>query len=262
MIKIYKSSDELARQEIDVLVPTMGALHAGHASLIKIARQKGKKVLVSIFINPLQFEDKQDLANYPKSLDSDLRLAEKAGADAVFIPTTEVIYPGIVTEVSAGKVGELYEGKSRPKHFNGVLTVVKRLFELTTPKMAIFGEKDFQQLFLIKQMVKELSLPVDVISAPTIRDENGLALSSRNIFLDQNQKKYAQVIFRALQKSSIEDMNQEILSEPNFRLDYLEVIDENTFHPADKSTLNKRAIIAGWINQVRLIDNMTVSAKS
>jgi len=219
MIEIYKSSDDLARQEIDVLVPTMGALHAGHASLIKIARQKGKKVLVSIFINPF-------------------------------------------TEVSAGKVGELYEGKSRPKHFNGVLTVVKRLFELTTPKMAIFGEKDFQQLFLIKQMVKELSLPVDVISAPTIRDENGLALSSRNIFLDQNQKKYAQVIFRALQKSSIEDMNQEILSEPNFRLDYLEVIDENTFHPADKSTLNKRAIIAGWINQVRLIDNMTVSAKS
>jgi pantoate--beta-alanine ligase len=262
MIEIHKSSDDLARQKYDVLVPTMGALHAGHQSLIEIAKTKGKKVLVSIFVNPLQFEDKNDLKNYPKSLDSDMNLAEKAGADGVFIPSEDVIYPGTVVEISAGELGEKYEGQSRPKHFNGVLTVVKRLFEITSPKIATFGEKDFQQLFLIKKMVKDLNLPLDIISAPTVRDKNGLALSSRNVYLDDNQKRTAHVIYKTLQKSNLDDMHKVLLDEPNFKLDYLEIIDENTFLKADKNTQNKRTIIAGWINQIRLIDNMPVSTKS
>lgn len=165
-------------------------------------------------------------------------------------------------EVSAGELGEIYEGKSRPSHFNGVLTVVKRLFEISSPRMAVFGEKDFQQLFLIKKMVKEYGLPIEISAAPTIRDEFGLALSSRNIFLDIDQKKSAQVLFRTLQKSSIDEMKQEIKNEPNFKLDYLEIINEESFLKADKSTRYKRGIIAGWINQVRLIDNMQVSFTS
>ena len=138
----------------------------------------------------------------------------------------------------------------------------KRLFEITSPKIAIFGEKDFQQLFLIKKMAKDLNLPLDIISAPTVRDKNGLALSSRNVYLDDNQKRSAQIIYKTLQKSNLDDMHKVLLDEPNFKLDYLEIIDENTFLKADKNTQNKRAIIAGWINQIRLIDNMPVSTKS
>lgn len=262
MIAIHYSDQDLLRHKYDVLVPTMGALHAGHESLIKIAKLNGKKVLVSIFVNPLQFESKEDLSKYPKSLEQDLVTAENAGADGVFTPSQSVIYPGIVSEVLAGKIGDLYEGKSRPKHFNGVLTVVKRLFELTSPNSAIFGEKDFQQLFLIRKMVKDLDLPINIVSAPTVREVNGLALSSRNIFLEENQKKSARVIYRALQKPTIEEMKKVLDTEPNFKLDYLEIIDEDTFLMADKTTQNKRAIIAGWINQVRLIDNMSVRAQS
>ena len=262
MIEIHYSDQDLWRHKYDVLVPTMGALHAGHESLIKIAKLNGKKVLVSIFVNPLQFESKEDLGNYPKSLERDIKTAENAGAHGVFTPSESVVYPGVVSEVLAGEIGDLYEGKSRPKHFNGVLTVVKRLFELTSPNSAIFGEKDYQQLFLIRKMVKELNLPVNIISAPTVRDANGLALSSRNIFLDDNQKKSAQVIYRALQKSTIDEMNKILSTEPNFKLDYLEIIDADTFLKADKTTQNKRAIIAGWINQVRLIDNMAVRVQS
>jgi len=154
MIDLLKSVDDLARQKYDVLVPTMGALHAGHQSLIKLAKSKSDQVLVSIFVNPLQFENKDDLANYPKSLERDLELAKAAGATAVFAPSESVIYPGDIEKISAGPIGDLYEGEARPGHFSGVLTVVKRLFDLVKPKAAVFGEKDFQQLFLIKQMVK------------------------------------------------------------------------------------------------------------
>ena len=154
MIELIKSVDDLARQKYDAFVPTMGALHAGHQSLIKLAKEKSETVLVSIFVNPLQFENQDDLAKYPKTLEADLKLAEAAGATAVFAPSYEDVYPGEITKIEAGAVGNLYEGQSRAGHFSGVLTVVKRLFDLTNPKIAIFGEKDFQQLFLIKKMVK------------------------------------------------------------------------------------------------------------
>ena len=186
MIEVLKSADDLARQNWDVLVPTMGALHAGHESLIKLAKTKGDQVIVSIFVNPLQFENKEDLLNYPKTIDSDLKIAAGAGASAVFLPEESLIYPTGYKTIEAGGVGEIYEGKSRPGHFSGVLTVVNRLFDLVKPKSAIFGEKDFQQLFLIKQMVRKLSLPVEILNAPTIRDANGVALSSRNSKLGNN----------------------------------------------------------------------------
>ena len=261
MIEVIKSVDDLARQKWDVLVPTMGALHVGHQSLIKIAKTKGEKVLVSIFVNPLQFENNDDLVNYPKTLEQDINIAEAAGATAIFVPNEQTIYPGKIEKISAGEIGNLFEGASRPEHFTGVLTVVKRLFDLVKPKAAVFGEKDFQQLFLINQMVGKLKLPIEIISVPTIREKNGLAISSRNIRLDKNGEKIAEVIYRALSQPTIEQMRSEISKEPGFKLDYLEVIDETTFEMAKPDTKNKRAIIAGWVNQLRLIDNIPMGIR-
>ena len=261
MIEVIKSVDDLARQKWDVLVPTMGALHVGHQSLIKIAKTKGEKVLVSIFLNPLQFENNEDLVNYPKTLEQDINMAEAAGATAIFVPNEQTIYPGKIEKISAGEIGNIFEGASRPEHFTGVLTVVKRLFDLVKPKAAVFGEKDFQQLFLINQMVGKLKLPIEIISVPTIREKNGLAISSRNIRLDKNGEKIAEVIYRALSQPTIEQMRSEISKEPGFKLDYLEVIDETTFEMAKPDTKNKRAIIAGWVNQLRLIDNIPMGIR-
>ena len=261
MIEVIKSVDDLARQKWDVLVPTMGALHVGHQSLIKIAKTKGEKVLVSIFVNPLQFENNDDLFNYPKTLEQDINIAEAAGATAIFVPNEQTIYPGKIDKISAGEIGNIFEGASRPEHFTGVLTVVRRLFDLVKPKAAVFGEKDFQQLFLINQMVGKLKLPIEIISVPTIREKNGLAISSRNIRLDKNGEKIAEVIYRALSQPTIEQMRSEISKEPGFKLDYLEVIDETTFEMAKPDTKNKRAIIAGWVNQLRLIDNIPMGMR-
>ena len=261
MIEVIKSVDDLARQKWDVLVPTMGALHVGHQSLIKIAKTKGEKVLVSIFVNPLQFENNDDLVNYPKTLEQDINIAEAAGATAIFVPNEQTIYPGKIEKISAGEIGNIFEGASRPEHFTGVLTVVKRLFDLVKPKAAVFGEKDFQQLFLINQMVGKLKLPIEIISVPTIREKNGLAISSRNIRLDKNGEKIAEVIYRALSQPTIEQMRSEKSKEPGFKLDYLEVIDEKTFEMAKPDTKNKRAIIAGWVNQLRLIDNIPMGMR-
>ncbi len=260
MIDLINSVDDLARQKYDVFVPTMGALHPGHQSLIKLAREKSDRVLVSIFVNPLQFENQVDLAKYPKTLETDLKLAEAAGAAAVFAPSYEDVYPGEITKIDAGAIGDLYEGASRAGHFSGVLTVVKRLFDLTQPKIAIFGEKDFQQLFLIKQMVKQLNLPIEIVAAPIIREADGLAMSSRNVRLDDSGRKSALIISKALSENSIAQMQAVLATEAGFTLDYLEVIDEETFLPATSESKNKRAIIAGWVNGVRLLDNKRMGA--
>ena len=261
MIEVIKSVDDLARQKWDVLVPTMGALHAGHQSLIKLGKNLGEKVIVSIFVNPLQFENKSDLESYPKSFEQDLQIAEEAGAAAVFTPSELDIYPGQIEKIEAGSIGDIFEGRSRPGHFSGVLTVVKRLFDLVQPKHAVFGEKDFQQLFLIKKMVNDLKLPVNVVAAPTIRDSSNLALSSRNSRLSVEDKKVAQVIYQALTQNNIEDARELIKKVDGFSLDYLELIDEQSFTLATPDTKNKRLIIAGWVNQVRLIDNMAMGSK-
>jgi len=261
MIEVLKSADDLARQKWDVLVPTMGALHPGHQSLIKLAKNYGEKIVVSIFVNPLQFENKTDLNTYPKTNEADLQMAKEAGATAVFVPSEKEIYPGEIKRIDAGAVGDLYEGAARSGHFSGVLTVVKRLFDLVMPKHAVFGEKDFQQLFLIKEMVKKLHIPVNIVSAPTIRDLNNLALSSRNIKLTESEKKTASVIFKALSTENLEQAKEVIQSQPLFKLDYLNLIDEKTFADAHPSTENKRLIIAGWVNQVRLIDNKAIGGR-
>jgi len=274
MIEVIKSVDDLSRQKWDVLVPTMGALHAGHQSLIKLGKNLGEKVIVSIFVNPLQFENKADLENYPKSFEQDLQMAQEAGATAIFSPSESDIYPGQIEKIEAGSVGDIFEGKSRPGHFSGVLTVVKRLFDLVNPKHAVFGEKDFQQLFLIKngekdfqqlflikKMVNDLKLSVNIVSAPTIRDSSNLALSSRNSRLSDEDKKVAQVIYQALTQNNIDDARKLLEKVDGFSLDYLEAIDEQSFNLATPDAKNKRLIIAGWVNQVRLIDNMAMGSK-
>ena len=238
-------------------VPTMGALHAGHESLIKIAQEKSNQVVVSIFVNPLQFENQEDLANYPRTPELDIKIAERAGATKVWLPTFEEIYPQDPEIIPAGPIGDVFEGVHRFGHFDGVLTVVKRLFDLINPKFAVFGEKDFQQLFLIRQMVAKYKLPVEIIAAPIIREADGLALSSRNIRLSAKGRKSALVISQALRKGGqdLAEIKKILASESGFTLDYAEVIDAQTFERASADTSIKRVIIAGWVEGVRLLDN-------
>jgi pantoate--beta-alanine ligase len=231
----------------------MGALHAGHAALISAARKRSNHVVVSIFVNPLQFNDPKDLEKYPRTPDHDRELALAAGASEVWFPTVEEIYPSNPELVKAGPIGEVFEGFSRPGHFDGVLTVVKRLFDLVQPDFAIFGEKDFQQLFLIKQMVRNFNLPIEIISHPTIREADGLALSSRNIRLSSEDRAKAAIIYKAL-NSSRDQMNAVLASEPAWKTDYATVINPENFK--EEFAPKQRAIIAGWIGGIRLIDNM------
>ena len=248
-------------------VPTMGALHAGHESLIKIAKAMQNEVVVSIFVNPLQFENPNDFTNYPKSLEADTKVAEINGATFIWAPTFEEIYPKDPEIISAGAIGNLFEGVHRFGHFDGVLTVVKRLFDLVQPKYAVFGEKDFQQLFLIKDMVSRLKLPIEIIAAPTIRENNGVAMSSRNSRLSLTEREQASGIYAALKATAAaKDLDRarqvlakEINSIPSFLLDYAEIIDEETFEIATDATVNSRAIVAGWINGLRLLDNISMS---
>ena len=240
-------------------VPTMGALHAGHASLFILAKSYSNHVVASIFVNPLQFENKEDLASYPRTPEIDIEIAAASGITHLWLPKQSEIYPHGYRKLVAGSIGDIYEGKSRVGHFDGVLTVVNRLFELIEPKVAIFGEKDFQQLYLIKTIAAD----VEIITAPTIREEDGLAMSSRNSRLSPEGRIAAQVIYRGLSQSKTEVELREILAtEPAFTLDYADYIDEKTFAHAQSETRDIRAIVAGWINGVRLIDNMPMGIRA
>ena len=234
-------------------VPTMGALHAGHAALISAARKQSDQVIVSVFVNPLQFNDPEDLKKYPRTPEKDREIALAAGATEVWFPTYEEIYPENPELISAGPVGDLFEGASRPGHFTGMLTVVKRLFDLVKPDFAVFGEKDFQQLFLIKEMVKEFKLPIEIVSHPVVREEDGLAMSSRNVRLSPEDRQKALIIYKAL-KSGREELRSVLDSEPAWKTDYATVINPENFK--EEMAPKQRAIVAGWIGGIRLIDNM------
>jgi pantoate--beta-alanine ligase len=240
-------------------VPTMGALHAGHASLFSLAKKYSDDVVASIFVNPLQFESKEDLAKYPRTPELDIEIAAASGVTHLWLPQQSEIYPDGFSTVSAGPIGDIYEGKSRPGHFDGVLTVVRRLFDLVRPKVAIFGEKDFQQL----QLIKTIAADIEIVAAPTIRENDGLAMSSRNVRLTPDDRTAAQVIYRALSESTSEAQLRAILaSEPALTVDYADFIDEKTFAHAQSDTENVRALVAGWINGVRLIDNMPMGIRA
>jgi pantoate--beta-alanine ligase len=243
----------------------MGALHKGHQGLIKRARTLDKEVIVSIFVNPLQFENKEDIENYPRTPERDIEIATIAGATQVWFPEFEELYPEGFQTLTAGPLGSIFEGASRPGHFDGVVTVVNRLFALTKPSKAIFGEKDFQQLSIIKSM----KTSVEIIGVPTVREFDGLAMSSRNQRLTQEGRNSALVVNRALSAArlaptveiAIEILNSTLSTESGFKKDYATVIDENDFSVAKETTQSKRAIIAGWVEGVRLIDNMPMAGR-
>jgi pantoate--beta-alanine ligase len=236
-------------------IPTMGALHDGHGSLFALGKTLSQSVVASIFVNPLQFEKSEDLEKYPRTPDRDIDLAESFGITHLWLPKQEEIYPPGYKTLTAGPLGSIYEGASRPGHFDGVVTVVSRLFDLLKPRFAIFGEKDFQQLSLIRT----IEASVEIVAAPTIREADGLAMSSRNMRLSPAEREAATIIYKALKSGeNLDGMRAILAHEPLFTLDYLENIDENTFQAPTHESSSIRTIIAGWINQVRLIDNMQV----
>jgi pantoate--beta-alanine ligase len=250
----------------------MGALHRGHLSLIQRARKcAGRKgrVVVSIYVNPTQFGPGEDLAKYPRDLKRDRELCGQAGADVVFIPVTREMYPaGFSTWVAEETLARGMEGASRPTHFRGVATVVAKLFQIVLPSVAVFGAKDFQQSAIIRRMTRDLNFPVKIIVAPTVREADGLAMSSRNKYLTTAQRRQATVLWRAIQKArnraakgrvSAVDMKQElrrlIALEPEARLDYIAFYDPNTLQPAREIRKGTQIALAVFIGKTRLIDN-------
>jgi pantoate--beta-alanine ligase len=253
------------------LVPTMGALHEGHRALMARARAECDLAVVSIFVNPTQFDDPDDLAAYPRDEERDLRTAERLGLDLAFVPSVEAMYPGgePVVTVDPGSLGERFEGARRPGHFRGVLTVVAKLFHAVGPCRAYFGEKDAQQLFLVRRMVRDLGFPVEVVPCPTVREPDGLAMSSRNRRLPPEQREAAGCLFLALAEAAelarggerdvgklVAVMAREIGATSEARLDYAAVVDEQTFEEVRSLDRPARALVAARFGEVRLIDNL------
>jgi len=250
------------------LVPTMGALHAGHVALAERAASKADHVVVSIFVNPLQFGPSEDLEKYPRNLDDDLEQLGAAGVEFVFAPSVDEMYPEgpLETRVTAGKVGGMFEGRSRPGHFDGVLTVVAKLLNVVRPKIVIFGEKDAQQVFLVQRMVRDLSIPVTVETVATVREDSGLALSSRNRFLDEKERRAARAISRALEaaeasadagvNAALAAAQSVLMGEQLVALDYLAIVDPKSFLPvSDDHRGPARVLVAAKVGSTRLIDN-------
>ena len=258
------------------LVPTMGALHSGHAALIARAVAENGTVALSIFVNPTQFNDPRDLDRYPRSLDADLALAEESGATLAFVPAVEEIYPaGFASGVEVSGLTDRWEGASRPGHFRGVATVVAILLSVFRPDRAYFGVKDFQQLAVIRRMHADLGLWGDIVPCPTIREPDGLALSSRNVRLTPEHRHQAPVLCQAMRAmarayqgriTSTSELNgigkQTLDSAPDLRLDYLAVVDPDTLEPVDDvSDGYERILVAARLGTVRLIDNMAVGSR-
>ena len=252
-------------------VPTMGAFHQGHLSLMRRARGERDTVVVSIFVNPLQFGPGEDLARYPRDEDRDLAVAEELGVDLVFAPSVEEMYPGGEPEVTVdpGPLGDRLEGASRPGHFRGVATVVAKLFHVIGPSRAYFGEKDAQQLAMIRRMVLDLAYPVEVVGCPIVRERGGLAMSSRNASLTPEQRDAAGCLFLALSEAAqmarsgegdgaklVAAMAREIGATSQARLDYAAVVDEETFQEVREITRPARAVVAARFGDTRLIDNL------
>ncbi len=257
-MNVVSSREELAAARKTLpgriaVVMTMGALHEGHATLVRRATELADSVIVTVFVNPLQFGAGEDLDRYPRTLEADLALCEHEGAAVVFTPTPEVVYPADpIVRVTAGSIGEGFEGASRPGHFDGVLTVVLKLLHLTAPDVALFGEKDAQQLAAIRRMVADLDVPVEVVGVPTVREPDGLALSSRNRYLSPQEREVALVLSRALATGDVAAGRALFAAEPGAHLDYLERVDTRTFEAAPDGDL---IVVAATVGRTRLIDN-------
>ena len=242
------------------VVMTMGALHEGHAELLRAARRTADHVVVTVFVNPLQFGAGEDLERYPRTLADDLALCAREGADVVFTPTPDVVYPdgAPLVRVSAGPIGEVLEGASRPGHLDGVLTVVCKLLHLVRPDVALFGQKDAQQLAAVRRMVRDLDLPVEVVAVPTVREPDGLALSSRNRYLSDDERRSALVLSRGLRTGDADAGRALVEAEPGVELDYLERVDSTTFTPHPDGDL---LVVAARVGPTRLLDNVVLDQR-
>lgn len=260
-------------------VPTMGALHEGHATLIRRAREQNDIVVLSIFVNPLQFGPNEDYDRYPRTLEADAALATEAGVDVIFAPSVEEMYPGGDPKITAvsGELGTLFEGKTRPGHFDGVLTVVNKFFNILKPLVggatlnAYFGQKDAQQLALIQRMVKDFNHEVTIKPVPVVRADDGLALSSRNQYLSADEREAALVLSRTLATlrekyitgsftpDDVQAAREAIDGTDGVRLDYLEVVDTDTFEAPQSEQARVLALVAAYVGSTRLIDNMEIN---
>lgn len=275
-MQTVRSSEELARARAQIsdslaLVPTMGALHAGHMALVEEAKRRADSVAATIFVNPTQFNDKDDLARYPRQEGEDARKLEDAGCDLLWAPSVDDIYPeGFSTSVHVSGISERWEGEYRPGHFDGVATVVAKLLLSVRPDVALFGEKDFQQLAVIRRMVADLNIATEIVGVRTVRESDGLALSSRNAHLSSDERSRAVALPRALEaaRDAINDgvdvrgvlgEAEDSLLEAGFsRIDYFALVDAATLEPLERPAGQMRLIAAATIGATRLIDNMTV----
>lgn len=257
------------------LVPTMGYLHDGHASLMRRARAENDLVAASIFVNPLQFGANEDLASYPRDLVRDRALAEHHGVDVLLVPDVAEMYPTpVLTSVTVADIPDRLEGASRPGHFTGVATVVAKLFNIFGPDRAYFGDKDWQQIAVVRRMVADLSFPVQVVACPTLREPDGLAMASRNVYLTAEERAVAPTLHRALEagadavragersRVAVEALMAEVVTaEPAFELDYAVAVDAGTLAPVDPLVGDLRLLIAARLGKPRLIDNVGVRAE-
>lgn len=260
-----------ARQHGDIaLVPTMGALHEGHLSLVRAAKRKCKTVAASIFVNPTQFGPTEDFARYPRNLDADVRKLKEEGVELVFAPSVAEMYPAGPSSsfVEVAGVADRLDGKSRPGHFRGVATVVAKLFHIVSPDFAFFGQKDAAQVAVLREMVRDLNFPLELVVCPTVRDQDGLAMSSRNQYLTVEERNRATLLYKSLchaceaASSGVNDaarlrtiLLQAIEGDPMVRLDYAEIVDPDTLLPVQEVSHGALIAIAAWVGNTRLIDN-------
>ena len=263
------SEDHKCRGQSIVLVPTMGSLHDGHISLVRKGREKGDLLVVSIFVNPTQFSPQEDFRNYPRCFIPDQQLLEKEKVDVIFHPSVDEVYPvGYETSVKVDGLSRFLCGASRPGHFPGVATVVAKLFNMVRPHAAVFGLKDYQQVLVIRRMVSDLNLGVEIIACPIVREKDGLAVSSRNAYLSSNDRKAAKCLHRALIKAEelvcsgvrdrwmiLKEAKAEIFRESHVQLDYIELCDPDSLEPVDTVRHKTLLAIAAWVGKARLIDN-------
>ena len=275
-MQIVRSSEELARARAALegstaLIPTMGALHSGHMALVEEAKRSADKVAASIFVNPTQFAANEDFGRYPRREGEDARMLEEAGCDLLWMPSVDDMYPhGFSTSIHVAGVSERWEGEARPGHFDGVATVVAKLLLSVRPEVALFGEKDFQQLAVIRRMVSDLDIPVEIVGVPTVREPDGLALSSRNAYLSPDERKRAVALPNALKNArdavaagsvvsiALRQAKQALVDAGFLRIDYVALVDAQTLEPLDEPLGQMRLIAAAVIGNTRLIDNLAV----
>ncbi|MFO7764991.1 MAG: pantoate--beta-alanine ligase [Pelovirga sp.] len=276
-MNVIESVQEMQQQMASVrasgkriaFVPTMGFLHEGHLSLLKEGRQRADVLVLSVFVNPTQFGQGEDFADYPRNLQQDCKLAQEVGVDVVFSPTTSAMYPaGYATEVNVGNITAGLCGASRPTHFRGVCTVVTKLFHIVQPHVALFGAKDFQQLAVIKKMTRDLNLPIDIVGMPIFREADGLAMSSRNVYLNVQQRQQALALSQAialardLVNKDVRDaptivttVSEHLAAHSLIRIDYVDICHQLSLEPQERIDADSVLLIAAFVGQTRLIDN-------